>query len=496
MKPMIIRDLNLKKWFRLNGVVLSLLLLGLILAACGNDPATPGPVSPSPAATTAVATTAVAITEAPTTTVVPATPLNGGSVTPVGIPTTAASTQAAGVAVIDPNLKSELIIWDALPDKEASSFRDLATTFGKAYPGVKVSVLHFEGDELVYQVEEAVKSKKLPDLILASSDFVTDFNAVKALQPADKVFDQTFLSGFADNAMGGSRVDSTQWGVPFTYSGTPVMLYNKKLVPTAPTTWDELGKVARPLYDQKEKKIGVAVDINEPYMLLSLLGGFGGTVLDSKNQPTLDTPQMVSALTFVDTLLKDRTLRAESRLKDNQIDYAFRDGRLGIYLAGDWLISQYAGAINPSDTDAKLELGVAPLPKVDKTGQSPIPFNTSKTFFIGSQATGERLKAAKTLLEWLAKPEQQATILTKQALLPATKAFLSSEAVKSNPVWSGLLAQLELGKPQPPVIEMRAVWESLRPGLEGVVASTMKPAEAAKKMQQTALDNVAKLAVK
>src|SRR5690349_21162729 len=167
-------------------------------------------------------------------------------------------------------------------------------------------MMHFEPDELIYQVQDGAASGKLPDLILASSDFVTDFNAAKALQPADKLFDSSFLSGFADNAMAGSKVDGTQWGVAYTYSGTPVMLYNKKMVPTAPATWDELGKVVRPLYDAKTKSIGLAMEINEPYILTSLLGGFGGSVLDSKNQPTLDTPQMVSTLGYVQTLLKDK----------------------------------------------------------------------------------------------------------------------------------------------------------------------------------------------
>jgi maltose-binding protein MalE len=267
-------------------------------------------------------------------------------------------------------------------------------------------------------------------------------------------------------------------------------------VATPPATWEELSKVVQPLYDLKEKKIGLAIEINEPYVLTSLLGAFDGTVLDNQNQPTLDTPQMVSALSFIQSLVTDKTVRAESRLQDNQIDYAFRDGRLGIYIGGDWLIDQYASAINPTDPQAKLELGVAPLPKVDQTGKYPTPFSDSKTFFIGAQSSGDRLKAAKTFIEWLAQPEQQATILNKLNLLPATKTYLASAAVKGSPVWSGLLQQLDLSKPQPSVIEMQAVSVALRPNLQAVVASTIKPASASKQMQQTALDAVAKLAVK
>ncbi len=492
------QSIDLKNWLRLNGLVLGVLLLSLVLVACGGETATTptSQVSPTVSATTGAATTAAPeTTAAPTTAAV--TTANGGSFTPSGVPTTQAATGTpTAVAVIDPNLKAELVIWEAMPTNQATFVRDLTATFGKAYPGVKASVLHFEPDELVYQLEDAAKSNKLPDLILASSDYVTDFNAAKALQPADKVFDKTFLDGLASNAQAGSNVGGTQWGVAFTYSGTPVMLYNKKLVPNPPTTWNELSDIVKPLYDPKDKKIGLAAEINEPYILTSLLGAFDGSLLNSKNQPTLDTPQMVSALTFMQDLVKDRVFRADSRLKDNQIDYAFRDGRLGIFLAGDWLISNYANAINQTDPDSKLDLGIAPLPKVDKTGKYPVPLSVSKTFFFGAQTSGDRLKAAKTYLEWLAKPEQQSQILNKLKLLPATKAYLATDAVKGSPIWSGLLQQLDLGKAQSPSIEMRAVSEALRPNLEAVVASTAKPAEAAKKMQQTALDNVTKLAVK
>ncbi len=518
------KKFDLKSWLRPYALLLCGLALSLLLAACGGEAAlnsTPASgsttsavqSSPGTTATTASTTTTTATTTGAATTTdaamgatQPATPeatggvvpgaTAGGSYTPAGGQSGATSPTPAAVKVIDPNLKGDLLLWDALPKEQTGALNELVATFRKAYPGLKVQTQHFEPDELIYSVGEGAKTSKLPDLILASSDFVTDFKAVNALQPADKAFDQAFLDKFSPNALAGSKLEGSQWGVSFTYSGTPVMLYNKKLVPTAPTTWNELGGVARPLYDAKAKSIGLAADLNDPYILTSVLGAFDGSLLDAQNKPTLDTPQMVSSLGFLQNLLKDKTVRDQSRVKDNQIEYAFRDGRLGVYLAGDWLIGQYAGAINPTGSDAKLDLGVAPLPKIDATGKYPAPLNDGKTFFLGANTSGDRLKAAQTFLQWLALPEQQATILSKVHLLPATKAFLASEAVKGNPVWSGLLAQLDLSKPQPVALEMRAVQAALRPSLEGAIAGTLQPGEAAKAMQQAANDYVAKLAIK
>ncbi len=498
---------ELTRWLRLNVLALGILILTLTLAACGEVTPVPSQASPNTApisqsqptgsAATAMAGDAAQPTVEPTGgTAVPTSPTPGQMFTPGTLTTPPATTSAATVAVVDANLKGTLVIWDGLNDKLAATLKDQVAAFGKAYPNLKVTLLHFNSDDLIYSAETAVKSGKLPDLLVAPGDFVADLTAVKALQPADKALDQTFLAGFAAKALGSSQLNGSQWGIPYTYSGTTVMLYNKKLVPNPPTTWSELGKMSQPLYDAKTKSIGLAIDVNEPFFLNSLLGGFGGAVLNSQNQPTLDTPQMVSALGYINQLLKDKTVRDDSRLKDNQIEYAFRDGRLGFYIGPDSLISQYSGAINPTEADAKLDLGIASLPKVDQTGQPAVPFSDSQTFFLGAQTSGDRLTGAKTFLQWLAKPSQQAAILSKASLLPATTAFLNSDMVKGNPIWNGLYTQLETGQPQPTSFAMRAVWAALRPNLEQVVAGVAKPADAAKQMQQDALAGVSKLAVK
>ena len=488
--------------FRLTLLVLALLILTLTLAACGGEttPTTGGQTTGASAtgsAATALAGDAATPGAGPTGGTAAATsPTPGVLFTPGTQATPPAATPAATVAVVDPNLKGSLVIWDGLNEKMAAVLKDQVADFSKAYPGIKVTLQHFNSDDLIYSVENAVTSNRLPDLMVAPGDYAADLTAAKALQPADKALGQSFLGAYAPKALGSSQLNGSQWGVPYTFSGSTVLLYNKKLVQTPPATWTELGKMAQPLYDTKTKSIGLAIDVNEPFFLASLLGGYGGAVLDSQDRPTLDTPQMVSALTYINTLLKDKTIRDTSRLKDNQIEYAFRDGRLGFYIGPDSLISQYSNAINATAADSKLDLGVAPLPNIDQTGKPAVPFSDSQTFFLGAQTTGDRLNTAKTFLTWLAQPAQQADLLSKASLLPPALAYLNSEAIKGSPTWNGLYTQLQIAQPQPASMAMRAVWAALRPNLEQVVAGTAKPADAAKQMQQDALAGVAGLTTK
>ena len=460
---------------------LCLLLVSLLLVACGDSsPALTSSQSGSPNTVQATATASdTSTTDGSSTT--SATGATAASATPA-----ASSSVTATVAVIDPSLKGTLTVWEALPSGQSAVWQNLTATFVKAYPGVKINTQHYDSDELIYAAKQVTTPADLPDLILTSADYLSDLQSAKAIQPADKVLDKDFLASYVPGALAGTTASGSQWGVPFTYSGGIVMLYNKKLVPTPPTTWTDLGKVVLPLYDPKAKKIGLALDINEPFFLTSMLGAYGGNVLNSQNQPTLDTPQMTNALQFIQQLQKNKTIQADSRLQDNQIEYAFRDGRLGVYIGSDALITQYVTGIHPTDPAATLDMGIAPLPQMDANGQSPAPYNDGENFFLGAGTTGTQLTIAKTFLSWLNQPAQQNTILTRARLLPATQAFLNSSTVKDDSVWSGLLAAMNSTKPVPTASQMAVVWTVLRPNLEGVVAGTLNPADAAKQMQQQA----------
>lgn len=492
------------KGFILGGLALVLMLLSFLVTACADTP-TATSQQTTQAAQTSAATTTTQSSAATTTTQSSApemtpegTTTAAPNFTPVGLSAAATATPAPAT-VLDATLKGDLVIWESLSDKLSPLVREQNQAFSKAYPGVKITTVHYDPAEISYALEDAAKAKKLPDLVLASSDYALDFSQAKAIQPADKALDKTFLDGIMPGAQAGSTINGTQWGVAYTYSGVAVMLYNKKLVADPPKTWDDLATIVKPLYDPKDRQVGLALDVNEPFFLTALLGAYDGSLLDKQNKPTLDSPAMVSSLQFIEQLQRDKVVRNESRARDNQIEYAFRDGRLGIFITGDWdianyAISSYGGAGSSDSADAKLDMAIAPLPKIAKTGKSLQPYNNGKSFFIGAQVSGDRLKTVKTYLSWLGRTEQQAAILDKFKLLPSSKAFLTSDAVSKNPFWSGLLAQLEQSKATPSSLEMRGVLESLRLPLQGVVAGALTPANAAKQMQQTATDNIGKLA--
>lgn len=443
---------------KLQGLV-AVLLLALTLVACGGE----NTATSQATATTAAASTTAASTSAATTT--------AASATTAAANTSAATTTAATTTTTaDASLKTEIKIADGLRQTETALLKEQIDTFKKAYPNVKVTSTHYNPEELSELLKSTAGTNLAPDLIIAPSDYVADWTAdAKVIQPADKVFDANLLKGYAPNALGASQLGGVQWGVPYNYGNVAVLLYNTKLVPTPPATTDDMIALAKQLNEKpldgnkKERHIGLAIDINTPTWFVAFLGGFGGSVLNSSNQPTLDTPEMVKALQFYhDLAYKDKVTTPQFEFGDNQAEYAFRDGRLGMMVSGDWNIASYGGAkpkkaaalaatptpaaspnsnggagnleVTPGANDYadKFELGVAPLPKVSATGKYAAPLINNKALFIGSQTKGDQLNAAKAFVQFLAKPEQQSAMIAK-GLVPTTLTALNSEELKGNP---------------------------------------------------------------
>ncbi len=497
-----------------------MLLVAILLVAC-SDSATPTTGSTT-SATTTNATTSSAATTSDTATTTEAGAMSGSTVsgtaaagtpeptfmpamtnqTPIAAPGTTSA--ATPVAVKDSKLKTSLNIWSALNGNQSQLLNDQVKQFMQAYPGVKVTVTKYNPDEIEAEFQSASNAGNAPDLVLTTSDYVSDFTALKLVQPVDNLMD---TQAYAPNAIAPSSQGGKQYGVPYVYGNTLVLMYNKKLIPNAPTDTDQLIQMAKaamkPGTNKKDKVQGLIMDMNEPYDFAPWVYGFGGSLLDSNNQPSLNSAGVTQALQFFDQLAyKDKIASANYEPARNQADYYFRDGTLAFYITTDQNAMNYAStsgaAAPPTAKDPNgvgLELGIAPLPKVTATGKNPTPFTNSDAIFVGAKTSGDKLTAAKDFFSYVASPDQQSYMAAHYKLLPPTTAGLGSDAVKSNAALSGIAAQLVLALPEPSQPQMKAVWDAIRPNLEAAVAQVAKPQDAAQAMQQAALTEIKSLGI-
>ena len=471
------------------------LLVTLMLAACSDSAATPTTGTTTGAASTGVtAEVSPNMSTGQPTAEATFAPASSNQTTAAAAATAPASTP---IAVKDGSLKTNLTIWSALSGNQNQLLNDQVKQFMKAYPGVKINVVQYNSDEIGAEFQTATQAGNAPDLVLATSDYVSDFTTEKLVQPVDSLLDP---KAYAANALGASNLAGSQYGVPYIYGNTLVLLYNKNLVPTPPTDTDQLVQmaqdVAKPSKDRKTRIQGLVTDLNEPYELAPWIYGFGGSLLDSSGQPSLNSAGVTQALQFFSDLgSKDKIADPNYEPSQNRADYMFRDGLLAFYITTDQNAMNYAavgaGGTPPANPNKQVEgvgldLGVAPLPKVSATGKNATPFTNSEAFFVSSKTSGDKLTAAKDFLAYVATPEQQVYMATQYHLLPPTNTGLASDAVKNSVAMSGIAAQLSQAIPQPSQPQMKAVWDALRPGLEQVVAGVVKPQDAAQQMQQAA----------
>ena len=147
--------------------------------------------------------------------------------------------------------------------------------------------------------------QKLSDYDVVSTDVVwTDEFAAKGyLQPLTGAY-KLDTSPFLPSVVKTGQYNGIQYAAPST-TDSQILYYRKDLLGSkpAPTTWDEMmadcsiaKKANIPCYTgQFAKYEGLTVNFNEA------ITSAGGTVVDAKGDPTLDTPEATAGLTRLTT---------------------------------------------------------------------------------------------------------------------------------------------------------------------------------------------------
>ncbi len=369
----------------------------------------------------------------------------------------------------------ELTFWEHEFDDVQKALDHVLQDFEKANPGVKVKRSHYKTEDLHTQYQTAAMGGGGGDLVLAPNDFGGPFSVMNIIQPVgawgkmDR-FDDSVVKAVTDPK-------GTVWGLPVSRGNHLMLFVNKKLVPKAPETIEELIKIAREQSDPKKERYGFAYNLNEPFWFVTFLGAYGESPL-VKAAPTLNGKGMVDALALVhDMKFKDKIVPPDC-------DYTcaetlFVDGKVGMTINGDWSVQKYRDAL-------KDNLIIAPLPKLAATGKFMAPMISGKYLFINSKTKGEKLDLAKKLAEYFVSKPVQEQLIKETGRLPSLKELANSPLISADPVLKATNLAMANGQPMPMDVEMRVVWDAMRPQLQAVMANRAEPLAAAGVMQKDA----------
>lgn len=268
-------------------------------------------------------------------------------------------------------------------------------------------------------------------------------------------------------------------------------MYNKDLVPSAPTNTDEMITLAKSL--TSGDRYGLVFNQTEPFWLVPWLGGFGGKVFAEDGvTPTLNTPEMVATLQFL------RDLKWVHGILPKESDYAgadtlFKEGKAAMIVNGDWILMDYSLQFGD-------KLGVARLPMVSSTGLWPAPYTSGKYIMVSAamRSNPEKLAKIVALIQSMLSLENQIRIVKELVRLPGLQAALDQPTLIDDPIANQLLKdsayQLLVGTPMPTVVEMRANWDGMRPAMAQVMNDSATPAVAAESMQVLAEQTISSTA--
>ena len=422
---------------------LSAIVLICMLAACS-----PAPVPPTPAPATPVPTSAP--TAAPQATAAPA-------ITNIPAPTPP---------------PSALILWAVAEGPRLDAIKQLVAD--QRRPGdVEVVVVGKSASGLVTDIRsDALAGLPPPDLVWSGTEDLGFLQREGMLQPAD---DRLEASDFLPAAIEGATLDGQRWGTPLAAQGALLLLYNRAIVDQPPRTTDEL--IVQSRARTNGDTYGLVAGWAEPRWLLAWLAGFGGAPLSADGQPTLDTPQMLSAL----NLLKELRVAGPPVPSTYEAGVKlFRQGRVAFALDGDWQLDHYRAY---SDT---LDMGIAALPAVPATGRVAAAPLGGVYLMYGRSLAGARREQALALGSALAQPPAQARIARQIGQLPALRSALSDPAVAADPALQAAALQAERAPGLPSTIALHCAWRAIGSELAPVLLGELAPPDAARDMQASA----------
>lgn len=368
-----------------------------------------------------------------------------------------------------------LTFWEQEGDDVDVFIDQLIADFQVANPNITVERTHYENEALRDQFQTASLANAAPDLVRVPNDFAGPFSALDIVAPVDQLFNQKFLDNFFQGALDPAVVGGTLWGVPDNYGNHLMLIYNKSLIATPPATFEDLIVIAKELTTGDVQ--GFAYNLNEPYWGGGFYGAFGGWPLDANDVPTFNNQSFIDYLTFVAKLKTDGVVPAECDY--NCADTLMKEGKAAMIINGDWSLGDYTTALGA-------DMGVAPVPTIN--GKPYTEMTAGKYFMVAKPVLDDPAKkdAVIKFITYMTSAEVQKKWLDEFKRLPSNTEVAKDPSISSDSILAGSMAALSNGRGQPAAASMRCAWDAWRPSLEGVMAGTTTPKDAAAAAQASA----------
>jgi multiple sugar transport system substrate-binding protein len=284
--------------------------------------------------------------------------------------------------------------WQFWPSRH---IEPLLREFEAGHPGVRVEMQQLTWASGFEKIVAAAAAGNPPDLCELGSTWVPRFASEGAIADVtaetEPLRDKYRMWEIATHK---GRVYGWPWVL-----GTRVLFYNKDLLARAgmdpaspPATWSELLSASQRINSLGENVYGFGLNAGERYVsykkFMALAWGNGGDILSHDlSRSVFNSPENLATLDFYVGLLPFSLVE-----RQDMIDQAFKDGRLGMMISGGWNLKRIPGEA----PDLNYGVALVPRPDIDTGEHSSFGGGEALVIFAGSKQKELAAELARFLI--------------------------------------------------------------------------------------------------
>jgi len=363
-----------------------------------------------------------------------------------------------------------VVFWQFWPSRH---IEPILRDFESEHPGVKVEMQQLTWASGFEKIVAAAAAGKTPDLCELGSTWLPRFASEGAIADVtEKVGTIRGKYRMWNIATYAGRVYGWPWVL-----GTRALFYNKALFEKAgldpekpPETWAQLFEAARRIHALGEGVYGFGLNSGERYVsykkFMAFAWGNGGRILsEDLGRPAMSSPENVEALEFYVSLRPYSLVE-----RQDMIDRAFKEGRLGLMLSGAWNLERI-----PREAPS-LDYGVALVPRPDGGG-SHASFGGGEVLVIFERS--DRKDIASELAAFLVSPEREVALCREvKSVQPSFAGAEDDPYYASHPMERVFVQQLKTAVSPPPVPEWTEMEGIIDEAVERALRGKASPRDA------------------
>lgn len=337
-------------------------------------------------------------------------------------------------------------VWTHFGGGELTWLKEQAAAF-KARTGHTVNLVSVPFDNIPDKFIQSAPKGQGPDLVLTlPQDRLGQLAAAGVIEPMDRYV--TSRSDLDRTSLSAMTYKGKLFGLPM-FAESVALVYNKKLVPTAPTSWASFLSAAQK--NTGNGRFGFLMDLGNAYQGYGFVSAYGGYVF--KNTGGTLNPKDVGlanagadkASAFMNDLRYKYNLVPEG-VDGSAAKSAFVDGRLAMLLTGPWDIGDIK--------KAGIDYGIAAFPTPPGASGKWSPFVGVQGAMLN--AYSKQKAVAAQFARAIVTGDAQVSFNKAGGRIPVS--LSARTKLKSDPVVAGFGKTISAGTPMPNVVEMGAVW--------------------------------------